>query len=78
MYLTPIFYPIEALPEWLCWCVKHFNPMYFYVGQFRDLVWTGTVPGPLITLAGWGAAVLMLTVGTWSFMRSKDKFILYI
>lgn len=78
MYLTPIFYPIEALPEWLSWCIKHFNPMYFYVGQFRDLIWTGVLPGPLITLAGCGAAVLMLGIGMWSFMRSKDKFILYI
>lgn len=78
MYLTPIFYPLESLPEWLCWCVKHLNPMYFYVGQFRDLVWSGRLPGPMITLAGWSAALLMLVIGMWSFMRSKDKFILYI
>ena len=78
MYLTPIFYPLEALPQWLIWCVKHFNPMYFYVGQFRDLIWSGTLPGPMITLAGWSAALLMLAIGMWSFMRSKDKFILYI
>ena len=78
MYLTPIFYPIEALPEWLVWCVKHLNPMYFYVGQFRDLIWTGVLPGQMITLAGWGAALAMFVVGMWSFMRSKDQFILYI
>lgn len=78
MYLTPIFYPLESLPEWLIWCVKHLNPMYFYVGQFRDLIWTGQLPGPAIVLAGVGAALLMLCLGIWSFMRSKDKFILYI
>ena len=78
MYLTPIFYPMEALPDWLIWGVKHLNPMYFYVGQFRDLIWSGRLPGPMITLAGWGAALLMLVLGMWSFMRSKDKFILYI
>lgn len=78
MYLTPIFYPIESLPEQLIWLVKHFNPMYFYIGQFRDLVYYGRMPGHLIILAGCGAAVAMLLIGVWSFMRSKDNFILYI
>ena len=78
MYLTPIFYDLGMLPEKLQWMIKHFNPMYFYVGQFRDLVWAGRLPGPAIVAAGCGAAVLMLIIGVWSFMRSKDKFILYI
>ncbi len=78
MYLTPIFYPIESLPEPLIWAIKHFNPMYFYVGQFRDLIYLGQMPGHLIILAGCGAAVLALLIGIWSFLRSKDRFILYI
>lgn len=78
MYLTPIFYPLGALPEQLIWIIKHCNPMYFYVGQFRDLIYLGQMPGWLITLSGWGAALGTLAVGMWSFMRSKDKFILYI
>lgn len=78
MYLTPIFYPIEALPEWLSWCVKHLNPMYFYVGQFRDLVYTGRMPGIAILLAGCGTAFLMLAIGLWSFSKTEDNFILYI
>ncbi len=77
-YLTPIFYPMEALPEKVAWVVKHCNPMYFYVGQFRDLVYTGTMPGPAIILAGCGAAAAMLVLGIWSFSRNQDKFILYI
>lgn len=78
MYLTPIFYPLESLPEWLVWCVKHLNPMYFYVGQFRDLIYAGTMPGPVITIAGWSAAIIMLIIGVWSFSKSEDNFILYI
>lgn len=78
MYLTPIFYPIDSLSEELIWFVKHCNPMYFYIGQFRDLIYYGRMPGHLIMLAGCGAAVAMLLIGVWSFMRSKDKFILYI
>lgn len=78
MYLTPVFYPIDALPEALQWGIKHFNPMYFYVGQFRDLVWQGRMPGWGIIGAGCLAAVLALVLGIWSFSRSQDKFILYI
>lgn len=78
MYLTPIFYPIEALPENLAWCIQNWNPMYFYIGQFRDLVYYGQMPGHFIIMAGCGAAIVMLGIGMWSFMRSKDQFILYI
>lgn len=78
MYLTPIFYPLEMLPEGVMWVVKHLNPMYFYVGQFRDLVYLGRLPGPVIHTAGWVAAIGMLIIGIWSFRRSEDRFILYI
>ena len=78
MYLSAIFYPLEALPENVMWLIKHFNPMYFYIGQFRDLIYYGRMPGPIIILAGCGAALAMLGFGMWSFFRSKDRFILYI
>ncbi len=78
MYLTPIFYPIESLPDWLSWAVRHLNPMYFYVGQFRDLVYHGRLPGPVILAEGVLTAVLMLAIGIFTFRRSEDKFILYI
>lgn len=78
MYMTPIFYPIEMLPKALVWIVEHLNPMYFYIGQFRDLIYYGRMPGQMIILAGCGAALAMLLIGVWSFMRSKDRFILYI
>lgn len=78
LYLTPIFYPIEALPEQLIWCIKHFNPMYFYIGQFRDLVYYGRMPGYLLIFAGCSAALIALFLGIWSFLRTKDQFILYI
>ena len=78
MYLTPIFYPIDMLPDWLEWCVKHLNPMYFYVGQFRDLVYYGRFPGSAIFAAGCLTALAALVVGFWSFRRSEDRFILYV
>ena len=78
MYLTPIFYPIEMLPDALAWCIQHLNPMYFYITQFRSIVYAGTLPDLQLVLLGVGTALLMLVFGAWSFMRSKDRFILYI
>lgn len=80
VYLTPIFYQIEMLDKlpWLQWVVKHCNPMYFYVAQFRDLIYSGRLPGNGIVAAGCLTAVCALVLGILSFGRSQDKFILYI
>ena len=78
MYLTPIFYPIDLLPDHVMWAVKHLNAMYFYVAQFRDLVYYGRMPGHIIILAGCTSAVLMLIIGVKSFLRTQNNFILYI
>ena len=78
MYLTPIFYPVEMLPDWLRGIVTHFNPMYFYVTQFRDIVYHGRLPSFDLLLAGTATALGMLAVGFWCFRKSEDKFILYI
>lgn len=78
MYLTPMFYPIEMLPETLRKLVVTFNPMYFYMTQFRQIVLNGQMPDVYLIAAGSGAAVLMLVIGIWAFLRTQDKFILYI
>ena len=77
-YLTPIFYPIDLLPDHVVWAVKHLNPMYFYVGQFRDIVYYGRLPGHMIILAGCVTAVLMIVIGVKSFLKTQNDFILYI
>ena len=78
MYLTPIFYPIEALPDQMEWGITHLNPMYYFVGQFRALVYQGQMPDLFIMIAGIVAPVVMLLIGWWTFHRSEDRFILYI
>ena len=78
LYLTPIFYPLDQLSPKLTWMIKHFNPMYFYIGQFRDVVYYHQIPGPKIFTAGCIAAVVMMLIGTGTFFKNQDKFILYI
>lgn len=78
MYLTPIFYPLEQLPEAIQMLIKLFNPMYYYVAQFRDVTLYGRMPGSRIFWGGWIMAIIMLIIGVWAFQKNKDKFILYI
>ena len=78
MYLTPLFYPITLLPEALRKLVMTLNPMYFYITQFRQIVLECRMPDPYLILAGFVAAGVALLIGVWAFLKTQDKFILYI
>ena len=78
MYLTPIFYPVESLPDVVRWVVTHLNPLYFYVAQFRDIIYHQRLPEWGLVAAGCLASLLMLIVGIQTFVKKQDKFILYI
>ena len=78
MYLTPLFYPISQLPEWLQKGIAIFNPMFHYITQFRTLVLERRLPETGTLIYGFFLAFLFLFIGIKSFLRSQDKFILYI
>ena len=78
MYMTPIFYPIENLPKMIQYFIKGCNPLYYYVAQFRDLVYYGQLPGPRIFWGGWIICLIMLIFGLYVFKKHQDNFILYI
>lgn len=78
LYLTPIIYPLGRIPEEVQFFVKNFNPLYFYVEQFRAYVYSGTFPSERIFWSGWVCAFAMLIIGVTAFRCKKDKFILYI
>lgn len=78
MYLTPLFYPMEQLPESMQVCIRTFNPMYHYVTQFRTLVLEQCMPDLVSVAYGVCLALMFLVFGTWSFLDNQDRFILYI
>lgn len=77
MYLTPIIYPLEALPEWIVNIIK-LNPLYYYVDYFRALALYGNVPGLQHNLICIFFSFAFLLAGTVIFKRNQDKFILYV
>jgi lipopolysaccharide transport system permease protein len=78
LYLTPMFYPITALPEQLQYAVSHFNPMYYYIEQFRALILHNRLPEVRLVIGGFVFAIVILVIGIWRFLKKQDDFILYI
>ena len=76
-YATPLFYPVEILPDWAA-PLMQYNPMYHYVTYFRDLILSGTVPGLQENLLCLGMAVAAFAVGLLIFKKTEKKFILYV
>ncbi len=77
MYLTPIIYPKEILPE-IILKIMNLNPMFYYVEYFRDVVMYGTVPSLTVHLMCIVYALLFLAIGLIVFKKQQDRFILYI
>lgn len=77
MYLTPIFYPIEALPEGVAQLVSS-NPITHYIVFFRSLVLNGVLPEIRVIALGcfWSFAVFV--AGLMIFRKLQKNFILYI
>jgi ABC-2 type transport system permease protein len=73
MYLTPIIYPLDILPEWIRGWLQ-LNPMVHLVEFFRSLVFYGKIP----TIENWmislAIAVGTFIVGWLIFTEKSDEF----
>lgn len=77
MYLTPIFYPMDILPDFM-FKVMSFNPLYHFVLYFRALIMQGHIPDLRTNLICMGFSAIMLILGALFFKKNQDKFILYM
>lgn len=77
MYLTPIFYPIEAVPPEVQMFIR-FNPMYGYVTFFRELVLYAKVPEAGIVSLCVCSSAIAIVVGAYIFSKMQNDFILYL
>lgn len=77
LYLTPVFYPKEIVPEAMRWVVR-FNPVRSILEVFRDPIYHGKIP-PLSHFAvAVTIAILALAVGGWVFHKSSDRIPFYV
>lgn len=76
-YLTPIFYTMDILPEYLQHLMR-FNPMYQYIDYFRTFLLYQQAPSLRANAACLVMALIALAVGYLVFRKNEHKFILYI
>lgn len=77
MYITPIFYPIDILPENMLIVLK-FNPVYYYVDFVRTCIIGGISPEPVMYVQCFLIAIGFLIFGSVIFRLNQDKFVLYL
>lgn len=77
MYLTPVIYPMNILPEWIKKIVL-LNPITNYLVMFRDVMMNNTLPDGGYFVIGVIEAIIVLVLGLYIFYKSQDEFILNI
>lgn len=77
MYLTPLFYPMDIVPDRYLWVVR-FNPIRSVLEVFRDPIYFGKIP-PITHLAvALTVTVVSLVVGGVAFRKSSDRIPFYV
>jgi homopolymeric O-antigen transport system permease protein len=74
MYLTPVIYPLETIPETYRFWFFHLNPMYYMVEIFRSPIYYGVLPAWPLLAVGIAIALVALTWGWLVFCARADEF----
>ena len=74
MYLSPVIYSYEILPEPYRSWIMRLNPMYYLLTSFRAPVYSGQVPDWSEVLIAGGISFVTLLVGWLVFTGKADEF----
>ena len=74
MYLTPIIYSPEILPEVYRFWITRLNPMFYLVELFRMPIYYGKVPDLSLVLIAGGISIVTLFAGWIYFTGKSDEF----
>lgn len=73
MYLTPIIYPVEMVPEQFV-TLYYLNPMTSITVAYRDIMYYGKAPQMSTLLNAAVLGVLVLVIGKVAFSKLQRKF----
>ena len=77
MYLSPIIYPMEILPDKVATIVR-LNPITNILEIFRDVIMYNKLPELNVILLAVVPSVVMLFLGLFAFYKKQDTFILNV
>ncbi len=73
LYVTPIIYPLEIVPQQWHWLFR-INPVYYFVEAFRAPILTGTIPGWDIWLPATTFALITFLIGGFVFTSKSSEY----
>jgi homopolymeric O-antigen transport system permease protein len=73
MYISPVIYKIDRLPQEYIWIIK-LNPMYYLINLFREPIYYSQVPTLREFFVAGVIATITLVVGWWVFTAKSDEF----
>lgn len=77
MYMTPIFYTENIIPESLT-MLYHMNPLYQYITFARICIIDGSTPGPMGYVWCLLSSCVVFALGVLIFKKNQDRFSLYL
>jgi len=78
MYLTPIIYPVDILPENLRPFIINLNPMYHFIQLFRLPMYEGRFPDFRDIIISACISLSALLVGWYTFTKKASKIAYYV
>lgn len=72
-FLTPIFYPISAVPERFQIYLK-LNPLTLFIEQTRSVIVVGELPDFTVLAILYVLSILLFLLGNWIFMKCRRLF----
>jgi ABC-2 type transport system permease protein len=78
MYLTPIIYPENIIPEAYRFWFFNLNPMYHIIKIFRMPLFEGEIPDAKTLIAAGTISLLTLMIGWLFFSKRSDEFVYYL
>lgn len=73
MYVTPMFYSIEIIPEKLL-PVFYCNPMLYVIGMYQQILYYKVAPNMVYMARGAGFAVAVMVIGSVIFKMLEKRF----
>ncbi len=73
LFLSPIFYPVTALPAGMRKII-YFNPLTFFIEQNRNILMENKPPDLLYLVIAMIASCLTASVGFWLFEKMRKGF----
>lgn len=71
LFLTPVFYPIEMIPESFL-AMNNLNPFYHLLDAYRAVILRGELPGVGLAYVA-GFAILLLLMSVFFFQKTIER-----